>query len=101
MQDAAAKLPVKGDEYRRMLTETRKLKATLDKAAAEGAGDENVEALAVMDTADAQVSALTEAWHRATRNECMAEAYGRIVTEPGVEVVRPRPLPGAEGGLSP
>ena len=38
-----------------------------------------------------------ELWHRATRNECMVEAYGRIVTEPGVEVVRPRPLPGAEG----
>ncbi|MCP4563946.1 MAG: HAMP domain-containing protein [Bosea sp.] len=61
LQDAAARLPAKGDEYRRMLTETRKLKATLDQAAALGARDENARALAVMDTADAQVYALTEA----------------------------------------
>lgn len=42
-----------------------------------------------------------ELWHRATRNECMADAYTRIVTERGGEAVRPLPLPGTEGGFSP
>ncbi|MGX1785200.1 hypothetical protein ACWIGM_00595 [Bosea sp. NPDC055332] len=42
-----------------------------------------------------------ELWHQATRNECSAETYTRIVTERGIQAVRPRPLPGVEGGSSP
>jgi len=42
-----------------------------------------------------------ELWHRATRNECAAEAYTRIVTERGIHAVRPLPLPGTAGSLSP
>lgn len=42
-----------------------------------------------------------ELWHRAIRNECLAEAYTRIVTERGVEAVRPLPMPGTAGGFSP
>jgi hypothetical protein len=39
-----------------------------------------------------------ELWHRATRNECMAEAYTRIVTERGIQTVRPMQLPVNGGG---
>lgn len=42
-----------------------------------------------------------ELWHRATRNECMAEAYARVVTQQGIQVVRPLPLPGMEDGFGP
>lgn len=42
-----------------------------------------------------------ELWHRATRNECLAKAYSRIVTEHGIQAVRPLPLPGTEGSFSP
>lgn len=42
-----------------------------------------------------------ELWHRATRNECMAEAYTRIVAERGIEAVRPLSSRGTEGSLSP
>ena len=42
-----------------------------------------------------------ELWHRATRNECMAEAYTRTVPERGIQAVSPLPLPGAESGFSP
>ncbi|HEV7328800.1 MAG TPA: hypothetical protein VGN91_27380 [Bosea sp. (in: a-proteobacteria)] len=42
-----------------------------------------------------------ELWHRATRNECMAEAYTRSVTERGIQAVRLLPLPRADGGFSP
>lgn len=42
-----------------------------------------------------------ELWHRATRNECMAEAYTRTVTERGIQAVRPLPLPGTASGFSP
>jgi hypothetical protein len=42
-----------------------------------------------------------ELWRQATRNECMAEAYTGMVTERGIQVIRPLPLPGTEGGFSP
>lgn len=42
-----------------------------------------------------------ELWHRAARNECLAESYTRIVTERGVQAVRPLPLLRMEGSLSP
>jgi cbb3-type cytochrome oxidase subunit 3 len=42
-----------------------------------------------------------ELWHRATRNECLAEAYTLIVTERGIQAVRPRQLPRGDGGFSP
>lgn len=42
-----------------------------------------------------------ELWHRATRNECLAEAYTRTVTERGIQAVRPLPLSGTESGFSP
>ena len=40
-----------------------------------------------------------ELWRRTTRNECLAEAYTRIVTERGIQAMLP--MPGTEGGFSP
>lgn len=42
-----------------------------------------------------------ELWHRAARNECLAESYARIVTERGIQAVRPLPLLRMESSLSP
>lgn len=42
-----------------------------------------------------------ELWRQATRNECSAETYTRIVTERDSQTLWRRPLPGAEGGFSP
>ena len=61
LEDSIAKLPAKKAEYEGMRTETNKLKATLDEAVRLGAADQNAAALKIMDTADAQVTALTEA----------------------------------------
>ena len=61
LQNAIAKLPVKKAEYERILAETQVLKATLDKAVVLGARDENAKALEILDTADAQVTAMVDA----------------------------------------
>ena len=61
LQSAAAKLPARKSDYERMVAQTQALKTTLDEAVKFGADDENAAALRIMDTADAQVTALTEA----------------------------------------
>ncbi len=60
LQDATAKLPAKKAEYDRILAETQAVKATLDKAVALSGRDEDAKALEILDTADAQVTAVVD-----------------------------------------
>ena len=61
LSEAGAKLPTRKADYERLIARTHEIKANLDKAIALGARDENAKALALMDQADVQTTALTDA----------------------------------------